>query len=59
MIPSVVGAGIGLYIIILNEINSTIVPFYSLFMLLWSTLFMEKWKNRESELRFSWDMHRY
>jgi anoctamin-10 len=28
-------------------------------MALWSTLFLEKWKRRESELRFCWDMHNY
>lgn len=28
-------------------------------MALWATLFMEKWKNRTSELRFSWDMHNF
>jgi len=26
------------------------MPAYALFMSLWATLFMEKWKNRESEL---------
>ena len=28
-------------------------------MALWSTLFLEKWKRRESELRFCWDMHNF
>ncbi|CAD8206420.1 unnamed protein product [Paramecium octaurelia] len=59
MIPSVFGAALGIYIIITKEVNSSIVPFYALLMTLWSTLFMEKWKNRESELKFCWDMHKF
>ncbi|CAD8120523.1 unnamed protein product [Paramecium sonneborni] len=59
MIPSVFGAALGIYIIITEEVNSSIVPFYALLMTLWSTLFMEKWKNRESELKFCWDMHKF
>ncbi|CAD8185858.1 unnamed protein product [Paramecium octaurelia] len=59
MIPSLFGAALGIYIIITEEVNSSIVPFYALLMTLWSTLFMEKWKNRESELKFCWDMHKF
>ncbi|CAD8119184.1 unnamed protein product [Paramecium sonneborni] len=59
LIPSVFGAALGIYIIITKEVNSSIVPFYALLMTLWSTLFMEKWKNRESELKFCWDMHKF
>ncbi len=28
-------------------------------MAIWSTLFIEKWRNRTWELKFSWDMHAY
>ncbi|CAD8181717.1 unnamed protein product [Paramecium octaurelia] len=59
MIPSLFGAALGIYIIIIQQVNSSIVPFYALLMTLWSTLFMEKWKNRESELKFCWDMHKF
>ncbi|CAD8176392.1 unnamed protein product [Paramecium pentaurelia] len=59
MIPSLFGAALGIYIIIIQQVNSSIVPFYALLMTLWQTLFMEKWKNRESELKFCWDMHKF
>ncbi|CAD8098030.1 unnamed protein product [Paramecium sonneborni] len=59
IIPSLFGAALGIYIIIIQQVNSSIVPFYALLMTLWSTLFMEKWKNRESELKFCWDMHKF
>lgn len=69
MVPAIIGAAIGLYIVVelnlkyLNilyySISSPVIPFYALLMTLWSTLFMEKWKNRESELRFCWDMHKF
>jgi len=39
--------------------SSKIIPLYALFMTIWSTLFIEKWRNRTWELRFSWDMHDY
>jgi anoctamin-10 len=30
---------------------------YALFMALWATLFIEKWKNLTWELKYLWDMH--
>lgn len=66
MVPALIGAAIGIYIVVelnlkyfIYLISSPVIPFYALLMTLWSTLFMEKWKNRESELRFCWDMHKF
>lgn len=37
--------------------SSKLIPLYAFFMALWSTFFIEKWRNRTWELKFSWDMH--
>ncbi|CAD8050285.1 unnamed protein product [Paramecium sonneborni] len=59
IIPALVGSTIQLYQLIAEQIHASILPSYALFMSLWATLFMEKWKNRESELKYLWDMHKF
>ncbi|CAD8045785.1 unnamed protein product [Paramecium primaurelia] len=59
IIPALVGSAIQLYQLIADQIHASILPSYALFMSLWATLFMEKWKNRESELKYIWDMHKF
>ncbi|CAD8159360.1 unnamed protein product [Paramecium octaurelia] len=59
IIPALVGSAIQLYQLIADKMHAAILPSYALFMSLWATLFMEKWKNRESELKYIWDMHKF
>ncbi|CAK55572.1 unnamed protein product (macronuclear) [Paramecium tetraurelia] len=59
IIPALVGSAIQLYQLFADKVHASILPAYALFMSLWATLFMEKWKNRESEFKYIWDMHKF
>ncbi|CAK71370.1 unnamed protein product (macronuclear) [Paramecium tetraurelia] len=59
ILPALVGSAIQLYQLIADKMHASILPSFALFMSLWATLFMEKWKNRESELKYIWDMHKF
>ena len=36
--------------------DNKLVPFYCLFLSIWSTIFLELWKRRCAELAFAWDV---
>lgn len=38
--------------------NNEISPFFNIVIAIWSTIFIEKWKQRRSELAYFWDMHK-
>jgi len=41
-----------------NGQNNEISIFFNIVLALWSTVFIEKWKQRKNELAYFWDMHK-
>eukprot|EP00033_Pygsuia_biforma_P003008 GCRY01003309.1.p1 GENE.GCRY01003309.1~~GCRY01003309.1.p1 ORF type:complete len:797 (+),score=257.69 GCRY01003309.1:169-2559(+) len=40
-----------------HGMDSLIVPFYCIFLVLWATLFIEFWKRRQAQLCFEWGLY--
>jgi len=57
MIPAILGAGV--YVLKCYEARpeSTLMPYYTVFMLIWSTFFIELWKQKQSTKALHWGMH--
>ena len=59
VIPSILGIGLAVYMLIIHEFVTGFMPLYSLMINIWGSAFLESWKRRESELALFWDMHEY
>jgi hypothetical protein len=57
--PAVIGTGLFVAQVWYGTVDITWVPLFSLFMALWSTLFLEFWKRRNAELAHRWGVLNY
>ncbi|KAA0152414.1 hypothetical protein FNF29_03980 [Cafeteria roenbergensis] len=57
--PALVGAALFVAQVWYGTVDVTWVPLFSLFMALWSTLFLEFWKRRNAELAHRWGVLNY
>jgi hypothetical protein len=54
--PSLVGVLVLLSVIVESTADSNFVPYFGLFMALWSTFYYEYWKRYNSTLALEWGM---
>ncbi|DAZ96612.1 TPA: hypothetical protein N0F65_000178 [Lagenidium giganteum] len=54
--PSIVGVLLFVDVIVLKSADATLVPYFGLFMALWSTFYYEYWKRYNSVLALEWGM---
>jgi hypothetical protein len=56
LLLAVFGLGLAFYQYTANASDNELVPIYCLIVAVWSTVFLEYWKRRNSELAFDWNM---
>lgn len=52
--PVVIGVALFVYEFVDGSSNHTFLPYFGVFMAIWSTIFLEFWKRRNAELSYSW-----
>lgn len=56
--PSIFGTGVYIYgNFSLSSKGNELLPVYTTYMVLWSTLYIEAWKNRQATIAMMWGMH--
>ncbi|XP_075255533.1 anoctamin-7-like isoform X2 [Convolutriloba macropyga] len=45
--------------IVNTAVDNTLTPYYSLFICLWATVFLELWKRRNASLKYEWDVNSF
>lgn len=56
VLPAIIGLGFFIYQIIDGRVDVAPIPLYALYVSLWSTMFLEKWKREEAKMRIRWGM---
>ena len=54
IIPSIVGVGLFVLQVQAGTIDHPLLPFYSMFMAVWATMFLLFWRRRSSEFAYRW-----
>lgn len=54
MIPSVIGLPMQIYVLIINDFSSPVLPFFSVFIVLWAIIMLEYWKRAEKIQAMKW-----
>lgn len=55
-VPALFGVVLFLRQLYTGEVDNPWSPYFMLLMAIWSTLFLEYWKRRNSALAYSWDI---
>jgi len=40
-----------------TQAPTILIPIFSIFLSLWGTILLEKWKRKENEMKVTWDLH--
>jgi hypothetical protein len=53
-IPSIAGFPIQMYVLVANDFSNPVLPFFSIFIVLWAIIMLEYWKRKEKVQAMKW-----
>jgi small-conductance mechanosensitive channel len=59
IIPTIFGTAFQIGYLAIWEFNHWTLFIYSIFLAVWITVVNERWKQRQNELAYLWDVHQY
>lgn len=54
VVPTVIGIPIQIYVLAVNDFSSPVLPFFSVFIVLWAIVMLEYWKRKEKMQAMMW-----
>lgn len=56
VVPALIGLPIQIYILAVNDLSHPVLPFFSVFIVLWAIVMLEYWKRKEKVTAMQWGM---